>query len=311
MEIVGFVILSILLLLLISGGYVFFIACVRLKELQWLDESVLKKTPIGKYYDHIANADKWLKEHDAQDIYVTSKDGLQLHGLWVSNPNAKGTVILLHGYRSTYLLDVSDAIPYYYSLGLNVLIPEHRSHGKSEGKFITFGVKESGDILQWIGFHNNKCGEIPLLLGGVSMGASTLLYLADQDLPNNVKGIVADCGFTSPAAIISNVFRSVIHLPAAPSIWVADLFARVFAKFSLYEKDTRKILPNSSVPILMIHGAEDGFVPCQMSRDGFGVCCEPKQLLVVDGADHGLSFLVDTEAYSSAVRLFVEKYVFE
>ena len=311
MDIVGFVILAVLLLLLISGGYVFFIACVRLKELQWLDESVLKKTPIGKYYDHIANADKWLKEHDAQDIYVISTDGLRLHGLWVANQNAKGTVILVHGYRSTYLLDVSDAISYYYGLGLNVLIPEHRSHGKSEGKFITFGVKESEDMLQWIKFHNREHGEIPLLLGGVSMGASTLLYLADRELPGNVKGIVADCGFTSPAAIISEVFRSVIHLPAAPSVWVADLFARLFAGFSLYEKDTRKILPNSRVPVLMIHGAEDGFVPCQMSRDGFGVCCEPKQLLVVDGADHGLSFLVDTDGYSSAVNTFVEKYIFE
>ena len=311
MDIVGFAILSIFALLLASGAYVFFAACVRMKEPQWLNEDALNKTPAGKYYKHIAKADKWLKENNAQDVYILSSDGLRLHGLWVLNPEAKGTVVLTHGYRSTYLLDVSDAIPYYYSLGLNVLIPEHRSHGKSEGKFITFGVKESEDVLRWIEFHNSEYGNIPLLLGGVSMGASTLLFLADRELPDNVKGIVADCGFTSPAAIISKVFRSVIHLPAAPSVWLADVYARIFAGFSLYEKDTRKILSNSRVPVLMIHGAEDGFVPCQMSRDGFGVCCEPKQLLVVDGADHGLSFLIDTAGYSSAVNSFINQYVFK
>lgn len=310
MKFIGFALLAVLALLLVSGGYVFFAACFRLKETPWLDEAALKKTSLGKYYNFIAKADNWLREHKAQDVYIQSEDGLRLHGLWVANENAKGTVILVHGYRSTYLLDVSAALPYYYNQGMNVLIPEHRAHGKSEGKYITFGVKESSDMLQWMKFHNEEYGKFPVLLAGVSMGASTVLYLADRKLPENVKGIIADCGFTSPAAIISEVFRGVLHLPAAPSVLVADLFARVFAGFSLYEKDTRKILPDSRVPVLMIHGSEDGFVPCKMSQDGFGVCCEPKQLLVVDGAEHGVSFLVDTDGYSSAVNSFMDKYVF-
>lgn len=303
-----FALCAVLLLLFVSGAYTFTVACVRRKELPWLVEEEIEKTPMAKYYSYIAKSDQWLKENRAQDVYITSDDGLRLHGLWVKTDDAKGTVILAHGYRSTYLLDLSAALPFYHGLGLNILIPEQRAHGKSEGRFITFGVKESADMLRWIEYHNTTYGEIPVLLVGVSMGASSMLYLADKDLPTNVRGIIADCGFTSPKEIISEVFRRVIHLPAIPTIWIADLFARMFAGFSLYEKDTRKILPRSRLPVLLVHGAEDGFVPCNMSQDGFAACCEPKHLLIVEGADHGVSFLKDTNSYTKAVKSFVDKY---
>ena len=161
---------------------------------------------------------------------------------------------------------------------------------------------------QWIEYHNANNGEIPVLRAGVSMGASSMLYLADKDLPTNVRGIIADCGFNSPKDIISEVFHRVIHLPAVPTIWVTELLARMFADFSLYEKDSRKILANSRLPVLLVHGTEDGFVPCEMSRAGFASCREPKHLLIVEGADHGVSFLKDTDGYTNAVKNFIEKY---
>ena len=309
MDIALFVLCALLLLVLVSGIYVFVVACVRGKERPWTDEAKLQGTPMGKYYKYIAKSEQWLNEHHAQDVSVTSNDGLRLHGLWVPAENAKGTVLLAHGYRSTYLLDLSAALPFYYGLGFNILIPEQRSHGKSEGRYITFGVKESTDMLRWLEYHNNTFGAYPVLLAGVSMGASTVLYLADQELPQNVRAIVADCGFSSPKEIITEVFHKVVHLPATPSIWVADVAARLFAGFSLYEKDTHQILPNSRYPILLVHGSDDGFVPCKMSQDGFSVCCEPKQLLVVEGAEHGVSFLKDTKGYTEAVSEFIEKYV--
>lgn len=287
------------------------VACVRRKEMPWLVEEEIQKTPMGKYYKYVFKSDQWLKEHGAQDVYITSDDGLCLHGLWVPAENPKATAILAHGYRSTYLLDFSAALPFYHELGMNILIPEQRSHGKSQGKYITFGVKESSDMIQWLDFHNKQNRKIPVLLAGISMGASTMLYLADRDLPENVRGIVADCGFTSPEAIITEVFHRVIHLPAAPSILIADLLARLFAGFSLYQKDTRKILPNSKYPVLLVHGTEDGFVPCVMSEEAFDACCEPKQLLLVDGADHGVSFLKDTKGYTEAMVSFIEKYIYD
>lgn len=305
MPVVLYVLLGLLVLLLVSGGYVFFVGCFRGKEVQWLDETAVKKTPYGKYSDCIVASDQWLKSHNAQDIYVESHDGLKLHGLWVPVEQSKGTILLAHGYRSSMLIDFHLFYEAYHRLGLNLLIPEQRAHGQSEGRFITFGVKESKDMLRWLAFHNRTFGRQPLILSGISMGASTIMYMADRRLPENVCGIIVDCGFTSPKDILSSVFKRVTHLPAGPSVYVAELFARVFAGFSLWEKDSRKTLAKNCLPILMIHGMDDGFVPCEMTKQAFSVCTGPKQLLLVEGAEHGLSILIDRVTYLAAVTKFL------
>lgn len=302
-----FVLLALVLLTLISGCYVFVVGCVRRKELPWLVEEEIKKTAYGKYYRYIALADQWLRDNKAQDVYTTSEDGLRLHALWIPAENPKGTVLLAHGYRSTKLCDFGMAYPYYHEHGMNILVPDQRSHGESEGRFITFGVKESRDMIQWIQYHNNTFGPQQMILSGMSMGASTMLYLADVALPENVKGIIADCGFTSAKEILSIVFKRTVHLPAAPSLWTADLFARVLAGFSIYEKDTRKSLANAKLPVLLVHGTGDDFVPYQMSQQAYDVCCGEKQLLLVEGAGHGVSFVKDHETYSEMIYEFLKK----
>lgn len=307
MLIVFVVILILFLLLIASGGYVFYQACVRRKEYNWLNEEEIIKTSYGKYYKAILMSDRWLSSHHAQDVYITSKDHLKLHGLWIPSEDAKGTVILAHGYKSTMLVDFSYVLDFYHALGMNLLIPDQRSHGKSQGKYITFGVKESEDMLRWLSYHNEKLGNYPVMLSGLSMGASTMLYLADSDLPKNVKGIIADCGFTSPKAILSHVFTSVTHLPGAPVIWATNLFTKVFAGFGLSDKDTRKSLLKSKVPVLMIHGKEDDFVPCSMTEEGYAACTSDKQILLVDGAEHGVSFLYDSDGYTNLLIEFFEK----
>lgn len=299
---------AILVLLLVSGGYVFIAACRRRKELPWFVKEELEKTPYGKYYDCIRDADRWLQEH-GQSVYITSDDGLRLHAHWVPVRNAKGTMLLMHGYRSTKLVDFGVAFAYYHERGFNVLAPDQRSHGRSQGSFITFGVKESRDVQRWIEFHNQSFGAQPLFLSGLSMGASTVMFLADELLPRNVRGIIADCGFCSPAAIISKVFWEVTHLPPGPSIFCADLFARLFAGFSLYEKDSRKTLAKAALPVLLIHGREDHFVPCSMTEESYAACTGEKELLLVDGAGHGVSFLVDHERYSRVVEAFLANHL--
>lgn len=309
MELVLYILIAVALLILVSGGYTFVVACLRRKELPWLDEEAIKKTSYGKYYENIVIGDQFLKENPSREVQIESYDGLKLRGVWVPAENPKGTILLAHGYRSSKLVDFSLAFGMYHALGMNILLPDQRSHGKSEGKYITFGVKESRDMQSWIAFHNQTFGKFPLILSGLSMGASTMLYLADVDLPDNVKGIIADCGFTSPREIIKTIFHRVIHLPAAPTLWVADLFTRLFAGFSLTEKDTRNTLQNSKLPVLLVHGVDDGFVPCEMTRQAYAVCKEPKELLLVEGADHGVSFLTDKERYVGTVTAFLQKYV--
>lgn len=306
-----FILIALIVLTLISGCYVFIIGCLGRKHVDWLDEEQTKKTPWGKYYSVILDSRRWLEENQAADIYTTSHDGLRLHALWIPAENAKGTVVMAHGYRSTMLVDCHLGFELFHRLGWNILVPEQRTHGQSQGRFITFGVKESRDMMGWLQYHNRQLSDGPVLLFGISMGASTMLYLADKVLPDNVKGIIADCGFTSPAAILSSVYRNVIHLPSVPTLWAAGIFTKLMAGFSLWEQDTRKILPNSRLPILLIHGTDDGFVPCEMTVQAYRACREPKELLLVDGAEHGLSFLKDGYRYTAAIMDFIKKYITE
>lgn len=307
MPFVFYILLAVLVLLLVSGGYTFWAACVRRKELPWLVEEELQKTSYGKYCKYIRHSIAYLKQHDAQDVSITSHDGLKLAGSWLETENAKGTIILAHGYRSCKLVEFSMVLDFYQSYGLNILLPDQRSHGKSEGRLITFGVKECRDVKKWIDWVNEKQSNKPIILSGLSMGASTVLFLADEDLPANVKGIIADCGFTSPWEIIASVFRNVTHLPAGPSLWVAELFARVFGGFSLRQKNTKVVLKESKLPVLMVHGMEDGFVPCEMTRQAYDACVGEKEIFLVEGADHGLSFLKDSERYKQKVLAFLDR----
>lgn len=304
-----FAALAVVFLILFTGVYVFIMACVRKKEQPWLDAIAMKGTPYEKYEKLIHDSDRWLKEHGAKDLYIQSDDGLMLHGFWISAENAKGTVIFAHGYRSTVLVDFGKAMMLYHDLGYNVLLPQQRSHGESQGRLITFGVKESGDMLKWLEFHNSEFGMHRIVLSGMSMGASTMMYLADQTMPANVKGIIVDCGFSSPAEIISVVFKRAMHISASPVIWIADICARIFGGFSLYEKDSRKTLGKNKLPIIMIHGKADEFVPCYMTQQGYECCSGKKQLLLVEGAGHGLSFLYAPQEYIQMVQQFLKDYI--
>lgn len=304
-----FILLGIVLLILFSGGYTFFVACRKGKEINWLVKEEMEKTPYGLMHEYVVAADHWIREHTPQDAYITSRDGLRLHALWIPASRSKATVILAHGYRSTYLLDFALMLDVYHQLGFNILIPEQRSHGESEGKYITFGVKESADMLDWIAYHNEQLGQWPVLLCGMSMGASTVLFMADEPMPVNVCGMIADCGFTSPKEILKKVYRDLIRIPAGPSIWAAELFARLFGGFSLYGKDTRRTLAHSRLPVLMIHGMADDFVPYQMTSQGYDACTSEKQLLLVANATHGASYFYDPVGYSAAIMYFLKTHI--
>ena len=207
---------AVVMCVVVSGVYVFIIGFVRKKDVAWLIEDEMRKSPFGKYYDLVLKADLWLKQHTARGITIESLDGLRLHGLWVPAERPRGTILLAHGYRSTYLVDFGPAFEHYHNMGLNLLIPDQRAHGESQGKLITFGVKESDDMLLWLQYHNDHLSDCPVIMSGLSMGASTMLYLADQQMPDNVKGIIADCGFTSAPDIIKKVAQQSFKINASP-----------------------------------------------------------------------------------------------
>ncbi len=291
------------------GGYLFFAACGHHKEIHWLDEAEISRTPYAPFYPHVKESYEWLAANDAQDVYIQSEDGLRLHATFVPTLNARATALLVHGYHSCIYTDFGLVMKMYHDMGISILLPDQRGHGKSEGCYTTFGVKESRDMLQWIRWHNSKVGEGPMFLSGLSMGASTVMYLADEPLPGNIRFLIADCGFTSPHAIIGKVFSSQTHIPAWPFLWAADIFARFFAGFRLKEKDSVKTLAQNTHPILMVHGMADDFVPCDMTRAGFAACNGDKHLLLVEGAGHGVSYLKAKDAYFAQVQSLLDQYI--
>ena len=210
----------------------------------------------------------FLKEHDPEVLHVKSFDGLTLTARLVTQKNARGTLLLFHGYRSTYQIDYAISAPFYFAQGFNLLLADERAHGDSEGRYITFGVRERRDVYTWVCEAAQRFGrEFPFFLGGLSMGASTVLMASEYKFPANVRGIVADCGFTSPYEIQKSVLRARNpRLLAGPLLCLLGLYARVFAGFGLKEASTLEAVKKTSYPILFIHGSGDTFVPCRMEE---------------------------------------------
>lgn len=299
----------VLLLFLICAGvgvYLFKEACSR-QELDLENDDAVRSGPYGKYACEIIAARHFIEQHPHENWTTESFDGLKLQAIWIPAENARATVILAHGYHSNFLVDFGPVLEEYHRRGLNLLLPYQRSHGKSEGKYITYGVKESRDMLSWIRLHNRRFETTPILCSGLSMGASTMMYLAGMELPTNVKAFAVDCGFTSPKEIISHVFCQRVHLPAWPFLWTTELCARYFAGFSLNECHSVKTLAKNLLPILMVHGLTDTFVPAEMTKRGFAACGGDKRLLLVENAGHGLSFWIEKEAYLKQLDEIIEK----
>ena len=237
-------------------------------------------------------------------VGIRSRDGLQLSGRYYHVRDGAPLAILCHGYRGTPSRDFCGGADICFSLGFNVLMIEQRAHGSSEGHTITFGVKERYDVLDWTKYAVERFGDrIQILLGGISMGGGTVLMASGLPLPGSVRGILADCPFTSPAAIIREVGASK-GLPVKPLFPLAELAARVFGGFSLTDADAAEAVKDAKVPILLIHGEADGLVPCEMNRK----IAEANPGLVerhtFPGADHGLSYLIDTPRYTRLVTEF-------
>ena len=170
-----------------------------------------------RFQDMVAEGRAWVEGHPGERVSATSFDGLRLQGLYFPADRPRACVLLFHGYRSTGLRDFGLLIPYYHNTGFSVLAVDQRACGESEGTYITFGVKERQDVLTWARYMDGRLGgQVPLVLEGLSLGAATVMMAADLPLPASVRGIIADCGFTSPWDIIAHCARLWYRLPALP-----------------------------------------------------------------------------------------------
>ena len=242
-----------------------------------------------------------------KEAVVTSYDGLRLFGKCYIASSDAPWLIMLHGYRSGAERDFCGGLKFGIDSGFNVLLVDQRAHGKSEGKCLTFGIKERYDCLTWINYVISRAGgSCKIALYGMSMGAATVLMAAGSELPKNVACIVADCGYTSPKAIIKKVIRE-MHYPVFPTYALVRLGGMLFGGFDIEEYSAVQAMEKCDIPVLFIHGDDDRFVPCDMGRENHRHCrAEGKKLLIVPNAGHGMSYMSDKRAYLGTVSEFLK-----
>ena len=239
-------------------------------------------------------------------VCITSSDGLKLEGRYYpsSSENAP-TAVLAHGYRGVSLIDMSGGAPLLMDMGFNVLLISERGCMGSEGHTVTFGIKETGDLLGWVKYVQERNGkDTPIYLMGISMGAHTVLNSGDKLSGVNVRGIIADCPYTSSRAIVDKVLSSA-HFPASLMGWFVNLTTSLWGGFLLSRTGAVEAVKNSCIPVLLIHGTGDRLVPFHMSEEIQAAAPDRVKLVAVPDAPHAQSFLYDREKYTRAVRDFV------
>ena len=252
----------------------------------------------------------WLiKDSNYIDTYITSSDNLKLHAYEVKNENKTDKwAIVVHGYTSEGKL-LSSKAKHLYNMGYNVLVPDLRSHGTSEGNYIGMGWHDRLDIINWINYivKNNPKSEIAL--HGTSMGSATVLMVSGEKLPSNVKAIVADCGYTSVYDEFSYQLKQLFNLPAFPIMNFSDVITHIRAGYCLNDASAINQVKKSTTPILYIHGDKDDFVPYYMMDELYNATNSEKEKLTIEGGEHANSDLVNPKLYWSTVNSFLEKYI--
>lgn len=274
---------------------------------------VLSLPQDANYSDSERDSLQALMEDMAQRPYETvsirSCDGLTLYGRYYHFFDNAPLELQFHGYRGSALRDYCAGNRLAREAGHNALVVDQRAHGKSEGRTITFGIKERLDCRCWVEYTANRFGkDTPIMLTGVSMGAATVLMASELELPGNIVGIVADSPFASPESIISKVCAD-LRIPPALAMPFLRLGARLFGHMDLSACSALDAVARSKYPVLIIHGEKDDFVPCEMGRKLFDACASEKRLELFPDAPHGFSFMVDPDRYRQIIREFNEKYV--
>ena len=235
-------------------------------------------------------------ERPYEQITITARDGTRLCARYHHVKDGAPLEILCHGYRGTGLRDLCGCNPLALELSHNTLLIDQRSAGGSSANVITFGIRERFDIIDWVNYAVDRFGDIPIFLIGISMGGASVLMASGEELPDAVRGIIADCAYSAPADIIKSVI-AMMHLPPRPAYLLVRASARLFGGFSLSECTALDAITRARVPILLLHGECDRLVPCEMSRLLEKAAGGRAVLHTFPGADHGMSCMSDPERH--------------
>lgn len=298
-------------------GWSFFKTIVRCKEKKrlmkrkWFQLSHIKVNhPRHKFEKEYEEGKAWCMQQDMQDCYMKSRDGLMLHAYYLPAENARRFVLLSHGYKGSGFGDFAYTSRFLHENHCNLLFIDQRCCGKSKGEYITFGAMEQYDVQGWayyIARRNRK--NLPVYLYGESMGAASVLMASGLDMPKEVRGFIADCGFYSMKAQVRDMAARWFHLH-----WVGlllfrlDLFCRMLARFRMKDADTTEALKKNKKPVLFFHGAADTYVDQRNSRYNYSICRAPRELVVIPEARHLCSAYVEPKLYRQKILDFFTRY---
>ena len=296
------IVFSVIVLILVSSFFIYLFVFHRKKE---GDPGEVMDDPQYKVYGEETRTmvDK-LRARAFEEVHIISFDGLRLFGRWYEGKKDSPVAVLCHGYNGSAFRDFSGGSDIFLSLGWNVLLIDQRAHGKSEGSTITFGVKEKYDALDWADYARERKKGAPIFLVGISMGGATVLMASAMAEERGIKGIAADCPYSSPYEIISKVM---VDKGLKPSLLMplVSLSAFLFGHFRLKSESAAEAVEKSSLPILIIHGLDDRFVPDYMSREIYERSKGNVEYETFPNAGHGLSYMVDRKRYvDTTVRFF-------
>ena len=299
MTVVVIILIIFIVLILLISYLLFYISYNR-----YAKKELILNNKVNKH----KNEEEYVLETDwfnklSKEVEIISDDNLKLKGYILNNKNNKW-MIIVHGFTSSHEAMVNIAKK-FYEMKYNVLVVDLRAHGNSEGTYITMGVKDCLDIKKWINYLvDNDAKEIGLF--GISMGAATVMNTIGLDLPKEVKFAIEDCGYTSVKDELVYQQKMLFHLPKIPFLYISMLYAIIFAKYNIDAYTPLKSLQKTNIPLLLIHGDKDTFVPFEMVNKLDEVCNSKHQKLIIKGATHARSCVVDSEKYWNTVTKFIE-----
>ncbi len=286
------------------AAYKFFSYTVKRRE----DDG--KLNPSNSYIKLIKEKSEWLDQQKTEKVSILSFDGLKLKGIFLPAEQKTDKIILaVHGFRVNAMKDFAGLVYFYHQQGYHVLLVDDRAHGASEGKYIGFGCLDREDCYRWVHYLDQRFqGKCSIFLHGISMGAATVLMTSSMNLPRSVKGIIADCPYTS-------IWEEFCYLTERekkswlimyPIMKLAGKICKVVAGYEYDEISSAEEVKDTKIPILLIHGKEDRFVPPSMSEKIYNNCVSEKKLLIVPNAKHAESYYVAKEKYEESVLNFIK-----
>jgi len=269
-------------------------------------------TDWSQHMEVIEKRKDFLLSQTKEEWTVTSFDGLKLRASFFppvqETQGKKKVAICFHGYTSQSLKDFIGLSDYYFKKGFAQLHPDARAHGESEGTYIGFGCLDRKDALMWINKVIEKYGEdVEIILHGISMGGATVLMASGLELPVQVKGVISDCGFTSPKEVFSHVLRNMYHMQPGLTMLGANFLNKRLAGYGMDECNAKREVAKAKVPILFIHGSGDTFVPHTMCEELYNCCTGSKKKLIIEGAAHAESYFKDMPAYEKYMDEFMNE----